>query len=185
VDGVVDLLVDGQCTTGGLAGWQSTWSAVTPGAATGARGAARCARCTPRCGRIEVKASARVGSRSMYSAWMVGIKDEPQRCGAICLVEGFGEAVDGGARRPLGHPLPRAGAAEDFSADRWRSTWRTRTGTRWTGGRGRVEFFVDDQRIRSVQSAGRRPIIRCSSSWASSISPHSSADGAHIRDVSP
>ena len=29
----------------------------------------------------------------MFSAWMVGLEDEPDRCGEICIVEVFGDTV--------------------------------------------------------------------------------------------
>lgn len=44
---------------------------------------------TPHHGRVEVTCSARIQPWSMFSAWMVGIEDEPDRCGEICLVEFF------------------------------------------------------------------------------------------------
>ena len=33
-------------------------------------------------------------ARSMASVWMVGLEDEPQRSGEICIFEVFGEAID-------------------------------------------------------------------------------------------
>ena len=38
---------------------------------------------TPRYGRIEVTCSARVSPASMFSAWMVGLEDEPDHCAPL------------------------------------------------------------------------------------------------------
>ena len=54
---------------------------------------------TPHHGHVEVTCSARIPPWSMFSAWMVGIEDKPDRCGEICLVEVFGDALDGGPGR--------------------------------------------------------------------------------------
>ena len=56
---------------------------------------------------------------SMFSAWMVGLEDEPDRCGEICLVEVFGDAVDGD-RAAVGsgiHPFRDPRLVEEFSAE--------------------------------------------------------------------
>jgi hypothetical protein len=47
----------------------------------------------PHLGRIEVDCRATITPRSMFSAWMVGFEDEPDRCGEICIMEVFGDAV--------------------------------------------------------------------------------------------
>jgi Glycosyl hydrolases family 16 len=50
----------------------------------------------PYYGRISVTCSAVLDARSMFSAWMVGLEDEPERSGEICLVEVFGNTVQDG-----------------------------------------------------------------------------------------
>ena len=65
---------------------------------------------TPTYGRLEVRARMELSPRSMASVWMVGIEDEPHRCGEICIFEIFGDALDGGAqrrRRGGRPPVPR------------------------------------------------------------------------------
>jgi hypothetical protein len=47
---------------------------------------------TPHYGRLEVRARMDVSPRSMAAVWMVGLEDEPARCGEICIFEVFGEA---------------------------------------------------------------------------------------------
>ena len=43
--------------------------------------------------RVEIECRADVSAGSMFSAWMIGMEDEPWRCGEICIVEVFGETV--------------------------------------------------------------------------------------------
>jgi hypothetical protein len=115
---------------------------------------------TPHFGRVEVTCSARVSPASMFSAWMVGLEDEPDRCGEICLVEVFGDAVDGD-RAAVGsgvHPFRDPRLVEEFSAEpttidvaqphRYAVDWRP----------GRVEFFVDDRRTRVCTQAPDYPM---------------------------
>jgi hypothetical protein len=51
-------------------------------------------------GRVDVTARAGVGPRSMFSAWMIGLEDRPERCGEICLVEVFGDGSSSTASGP-------------------------------------------------------------------------------------
>ena len=66
---------------------------------------------TPAAGTLEVRARMDLSPRSMASVWMVGLEDEPDRCGEICVFEVFG---DGGRARALGGrrhgraPVPRS-----------------------------------------------------------------------------
>ena len=58
---------------------------------------------TPHYGLLEVRARMELSPRSMASVWMVGLEDEPDRCGEICVFEVFGDALGPGAtarRRP-------------------------------------------------------------------------------------
>lgn len=50
---------------------------------------------TPEGGLLEVTARMELSARSMASVWLVGIEDEPDRCGEICVFEVFGDAIDG------------------------------------------------------------------------------------------
>ena len=60
----------------------------------------------------------------MFSAWLVGLEDEPERCGEICLVEVFGDTITAdGAGRPVAsvgsglHRFRDPALTEEFSAD--------------------------------------------------------------------
>lgn len=115
---------------------------------------------TPRYGYVEVECRARLSPRSMFSAWMVGIEDEPDRCGEICLVEVFGDTVDdhGAAVGSGVHPFRDPLLTEEFSADRmpidvgvphrYAVDWRP----------GRVEFLVDGLRTRVCEQAPGYPL---------------------------
>jgi hypothetical protein len=115
---------------------------------------------TPCYGRVEVECSARISPRSMFSAWMVGIEDEPERCGEICLVEVFGDAVaDGGAAVGSGiHRFRDPALTEEFSAERMPIDVASphRYAVDWRP--GRVEFFVDGERTRVCEQAPAYPM---------------------------
>lgn len=115
---------------------------------------------TPHYGTVEVRARMELSPRSMAAVWMVGIEDEPRRSGEICIVEVFGDAVDHtGAAAGLGiHPFRDPALQDDFTAPRlpidvaefhvYAAEWR----------RGRVDFFVDGTRVRTVEQAPDYPM---------------------------
>jgi hypothetical protein len=118
---------------------------------------------TPLYGRIEVTCRATIGPRSMFSAWMIGIEDEPDRCGEICLVEVFGDAIgeDAGAVVQHGcgiHRFRDPALAEDFATvtlghdvgddHRYAVTW-TPDG---------VGFLVDDVVVRRSAESPSYPL---------------------------
>ena len=115
---------------------------------------------TPHFGRLEVELSARIGPRSMFSAWMIGLEDEPSRCGEICVVEVFGDTLaEGGAGVGCGIKKIRDSAlTQEFSAD-WRPvdvSERHEYAVNWSP--GRVEYFLDGERIRTTQQAPDYPM---------------------------
>jgi hypothetical protein len=95
---------------------------------------------TPHYGYVEVQCRVTITNRSMFSAWMVGLEDEPDLCGEICIVEVFGDTVTTGED---GRPVARLGCGvhafrdpqlvEAFSADPARSTSASIIATRSTG----------------------------------------------------
>ena len=97
---------------------------------------------TPRYGRVEVESRAVVGLGSMFSAWLVGLEDVPERSGEICLVEVFGSTVgvgtDGTAVAAVGPGCTRP-ATRRCTRTSWhcppRSTSGRSTRTPSTGGR--------------------------------------------------
>ena len=114
----------------------------------------------PHFGRLEVELSARIGPRSMFSAWMIGLEDEPERCGEICVVEVFGDTLtDGGAGIGCGIKAIRDPAlTQEFSAD-WRPvdvSHRHEYAVDWSA--GRVEYFLDGEPIRTTPQAPDYPL---------------------------
>ncbi|SHF79462.1 glycoside hydrolase family 16 protein [Geodermatophilus nigrescens] len=76
---------------------------------------------TPRYGRLEMRARATVTPRSMVAWWLVGLEDVPERCGELCVMEVFGDAVDPAEGAAVGmgtHPFRDPRLVEDFAAPR-------------------------------------------------------------------
>ena len=119
---------------------------------------------TPHYGYVEVECRARISPRSMFSAWMVGLEDEPDRCGEICIVEVFGDTVTHERTSPWPHSASGVhrfrdpNLREEFVAQphpidvavnhRYAVDWRP----------GRVDFFVDDVMINTVEQAPDYPM---------------------------
>ncbi len=111
---------------------------------------------TPHHGRIEVRARMDLSARSMASVWMVGLEEEPNRCGEICIFEVFGDAPTaiGMGIKPIRDPA----LSWDFEQPRldidiashhvYAADWRP----------GRVEFFVDGEFVRAVDQAPDYPL---------------------------
>lgn len=144
---------------------------------------------TPRYGHIEVTCRANIGPGSMFSAWMVGLEDQPDRCGEICIVEVFGNSVnrDGnGVKVGLGcgiHKFRDPALKEEFSADpypldpsdfhRYAVDWRP----------GRVDFFVDEVRTKSVQQAPNYPMELIIGVFDFPAEAHPSGGGALLPEL--
>lgn len=115
----------------------------------------------PHFGRIEVTCAAELTDRSMFSAWMVGLEDQPDRCGEICLMEVFGNTVtDGHADVGQGiHRFRDPALREDFSAPRRRIdiTAPHRYAVDWS--RDRVEFSIDGVPTRTADQAPDYPML--------------------------
>ena len=119
---------------------------------------------TPHHGELEVRARMELSPRSMASVWMVGLEDEPTRCGEICVFEVFGDALeaeDGKATAAVGmgvHPFRDPALTEEFSAERmtidvaefhvYSAEWRP----------GEVAFLVDGEHVKTVHQAPEYPM---------------------------
>ena len=115
---------------------------------------------TPHLGRLEVELSATIGPRSMFSAWLIGLENEPHRCGEICVVEVFGDTLaDRGAAVGCGIKAIRDPAlTQEFSAD-WRPidlSARHVYAVDWSA--GRVEYFLDGESTRTTEQAPDYPM---------------------------
>jgi CTP:molybdopterin cytidylyltransferase MocA len=115
---------------------------------------------TPEYGRLEVRARMALSPRSMASVWMIGLEDEPRRCGEICIFEIFGDALEpGSAALGCGIKNIRDPALTwEFDAPRleldvadphvYAADWQP----------GRVDFFVDDAHVKTVHQAPDYPL---------------------------
>jgi len=126
---------------------------------------------TPHYGYVEVQCRATIPGRSMFSAWMVGLEDEPDRCGEICIVEVFGDTVTVGQDRvgqDGGRPAASLGCGikalrdphltQEFSASPHEIDVSTdhRFAVDWQP--GRVGFLVDDVLVKTVHQAPDYPM---------------------------
>jgi hypothetical protein len=120
---------------------------------------------TPHHGRVEVECRAVIGERSMFSAWMVGVEDVPERSGEICLVEVFGETIRtdeagrtiadvGSGVHAFRDPMLR----EDFRAEPRVIDVSAfhRYAVEWTS--DGVRFFIDGEPTGSVERAPDYPM---------------------------
>ena len=95
----------------------------------------------------------------MASVWMVGLEEEPTRCGEICVFEVFGDALEPGRGYRNRHQThPRPALTWEFDAPRmvidvaephvYAAEWRP----------GRVDFFVDGEHVKTVYQAPDYPL---------------------------
>jgi hypothetical protein len=119
---------------------------------------------TPHYGLLEVRARMELSPRSMASVWMVGIEDEPERCGEICIFEVFGDALaeeNGRRTAAVGmgiHPFRDPALTEEWDAPRqeldvrefhtYAAEWRP----------DRVDFLIDGRQVKTVGQAPDYPM---------------------------
>lgn len=115
----------------------------------------------PRYGTITITCSARLDNRSMFSAWMVGLEDQPERCGEICIVEVFGNTLHGG-KPEIGQGIHRfrdPSLAEDFSATTLALDIEEHHAYQVDWQRGRVSFSIDGTVTRISDQAPDYPMM--------------------------
>ena len=115
---------------------------------------------TPAGGSLEVRCRADVGPGSMFSAWLVGLEQDPAECGEICVVEVFGSTcVDGHAAVGHGiHPFRDPALHEEFAAPRLAldvARWHT-YGIRW--GTDGTTFLLDGEELHRSPQAPAYPL---------------------------
>lgn len=115
----------------------------------------------PHYGRIAVTCSAELTPTSMFSAWMVGLEDAPERCGEICLMEVFGNTVaDGRAAVGQGiHKFRDPALREDFSAPTLDLDVAAEHTYAVDWGPGRVQFSIDGAPTRVAEQAPDYPML--------------------------
>jgi hypothetical protein len=106
---------------------------------------------TPFRGRVEVECRASIGPDAMFSAWLIGIEDEPERSGELCLVEVFGDhpsAIGCGV-----HPFRDPALQEEFGTHDLGIDVRDLHGYAVEWREDGVDFLVDGRVVhRSPQS---------------------------------
>ncbi|MFC5142497.1 glycoside hydrolase family 16 protein [Actinomycetospora rhizophila] len=115
---------------------------------------------TPGNGLVEVECRARLGPSAMFSAWLIGLEDAPERCGEICLVEVFGDTLVGD-RAAVGAGIKAfrdPALVEDFVAEP--RELDVTVPHRYAVHRqpGRVDFLVDGTPIRTCHQAPAYPM---------------------------
>ena len=141
---------------------------------------------TPREGVLEVRARMDLGPRSMASVWMVGLEDEPARCGEICVFEVFGEALGTDGGRPTAgvgmgvHPFRDPALTDEFAAEPlaidvadfhvYAADWRT----------GRIDFLVDGEHVKTVGQAPDYPMQMMIAVFDFPAKAASAADADHV-----
>jgi hypothetical protein len=111
---------------------------------------------TPHHGRIEICARMDLSPRSMASVWMIGLEDEPERCGEICVFEVFGDApraVGSGIKNFRDPALSWEFDAPELDIDIaehhvYAADWRP----------GRVDFSLDGEHVKTVNQAPEYPL---------------------------
>jgi hypothetical protein len=111
---------------------------------------------TPHYGLLEVRSRMDLSPRSMASVWMVGLEDEPERCGEICVFEVFGDAPENVGMGV--HPFRDPELTDEFDAPRlaidvaephvYAADWHP----------GRVDFLVDGEHVKTVNQAPGYPM---------------------------
>lgn len=114
----------------------------------------------PHEGRIEVRARMTLSARSMASVWMVGLEDEPDRCGELCVFEVFGRTVtaDGAEVGSGVHAFRDPALNEDFAAPRLPidvGEWHEYAAD-W--GPDGIDLSVDGDVVRSVSQSLAYPL---------------------------
>jgi CTP:molybdopterin cytidylyltransferase MocA len=115
---------------------------------------------TPEYERLEVRARMDLSPRSMASVWMIGLEDDPRRCGEICVFEIFGDALEPGSAA-VGCGIKNIRDPKltwEFDAPRleidvadphvYAAEWQP----------GRVDHFVDDEHVKTVHQAPDYPL---------------------------
>ncbi|WP_345771660.1 glycoside hydrolase family 16 protein [Geodermatophilus sabuli] len=115
---------------------------------------------TPHHGHVEVTLRATLTERSMFSLWLSGIEDVPERSGEICVVEVFGDTVrDGTAAVGMGlHRFRDPALTEDFTAERYPldvAAFHTYA-VDWAP--GSLVFTIDGEVVRRLDQAPDYPV---------------------------
>jgi beta-glucanase (GH16 family) len=116
---------------------------------------------TPQYGRIETRLRAIAHPRAMVALWMIGLEDEPERSGEICIVEIFGRDVLGPDRARVGMGIHRFGdpaLSEEWAQEELAIDVREPHvyAADWTP--EHVAFSVDGEHVKTVAQSPAYPM---------------------------
>ncbi|WP_350279739.1 glycoside hydrolase family 16 protein [Kribbella sp. HUAS MG21] len=116
---------------------------------------------TPNGGYVELRAKADIAPGSMVSLWMVGLEEQPDQCGEICVMEVFGDTVVPGESAAVGMGLKTIrdpAVPQDFQAVPLPIDLREfhTYAVVWSG--GEATFSVDGTAIRTCHGAPTYPL---------------------------
>jgi glycosyl hydrolase family 16 len=114
----------------------------------------------PTSGRVEATLRASDDPTVMLAFWLVGFEENPADSGEICVAELFGsEIASGGSGVNVGikahHDPQLVDDMEMLRLDIDASSWHSYA-AEWTA--GEAHFFVDDERVRTVQQGVAYPM---------------------------
>ena len=115
---------------------------------------------TPQYGVVELRARAGSDPNAMVALWMIGFEDSPERSAEICVCEIFGHEV-GPDRALVGmgvHPFGDPDITDEFEkvAVELDVTQPHDYAVEWTP--ERVRFFVDGERVKTVEQSPAYPM---------------------------
>ncbi len=115
---------------------------------------------TPTYGLFELRAKATDDPQNMVALWMIGYEDEPDRAAEICVCEIFGRDV-GAEQAAVGmgvHPFGDPRIVDEFAAEAIPIDARQfhTYAAEWTP--ERVAFFVDGERVKTVDQSPSYPM---------------------------
>jgi hypothetical protein len=116
---------------------------------------------TPQYGRIETRLRAIDHPRAMVALWMIGLEDEPERSGEICIVEIFGRDILGPDRARVGMGIHRFGdpaLSEEWAQEELAIDVREPHvyAVDWTP--EHVAFSVDGEHVKTVAQSPAYPM---------------------------
>jgi Glycosyl hydrolases family 16 len=115
---------------------------------------------TPQFGYFEIRAKANISKSDMVAFWMIGFEDNPEYAGEICVMEIFGDQIQGESLvNGSGiHPFSDMSLKDEFYHDKLKIDIREfhTFSVEWQP--DKVKFFVDNQHVRTINQSPQYPM---------------------------